>query len=124
MTYSEWGKLSEAERIERCAKALGWKRHEERAIEVWCLDGQATALVRDWNPLRSRDDCQALIEAIAELQDPQKQIDFGRLIVENSVIRHEVRDGALSVGDILDFYALVELDLLAWAACEALEGHD
>ena len=106
MTYSEWGKLSEAERIAQCTKALGWTIGD----------------YEEWDPLRSRDDCQALIEAIAELQDPQKQIDFGRLIVENSVIRHEVRDGALSVGDILDFYALVELDLLAWAACEALEG--
>ena len=102
MTYSEWGKLSEAERIERCAKALGWKRHEERAIEVWCLDGQATALVRDWNPLRSRDDCQALIEAVAALRDSAKQMRFGQ-----SIIR---------------LYTLVDPDLLAWAACEALEG--
>ena len=125
MTYTEWQKLPVSARIKRCAKALGWEKHPDKATAVWCVDGRATALVRDWDPLRSRDDCQALIEAVAALRDPAKQIDFGLLIVENSVIRHEVRDGALSVGDIIDLYTLVDPDLLAWAGCESLlEEHD
>ena len=124
MTYTEWQKLPVSARIKRCAKALGWEKHPDKATAVWCVDGRATALVRDWNPLRSRDNRQVLIEAVAALRDPAKQMRFGQRIT-NSIIRHEVVDGLISVCDIIDLYALVDPDLLVWAACEALlEGHD
>ena len=103
MTYTDWQKLPVSERIERCAKALGWTIGD----------------YEEWDPLRSRDDCQALIVAVAALRDPAKQMRFGQRIT-NSIIRHEVVDGLISVCDIIDLYALVDPDLLVWAACEAL----
>ena len=107
MTYFEWESLPEAERIERCAKALRW--HKLGAFWVDQANNVMADLERKgewdgWDPLRSRDDCQALIEAVAALRDSAKQMRFGQ-----SIIR---------------LYTLVDPDLLAWAACKALEGHD
>ena len=115
MTYTDWQKLPVSERIAQCTKALGWEKHPDKATAVWCVDGQATALVRDWNPLRSRDDCAALIEAVETEGSPT---DFGNLLVTELYGPGVVM---LEPDCIIDLVG-ASPDLLAWAACEALEG--
>ena len=120
MTYTDWQKLPEAERIERCAKALRW--HKLGAFWVDQANNVMADLERKgewdgWDPLRSRDDCAALIEAVETEGSPT---DFGNLLVTELYGPGVVM---LEPDCIIDLVG-ASPDLLAWAACKALEGHD
>ena len=107
MTYSEWGKLSEAERIAQCTKALGWTIGD----------------YEEWDPLRSRDDCQALIEAVAN-HSPSAVVAFSAALATSDLEYTESAAVAWCASHWLALFC-ADPDLLAWAACEALlEGHD
>jgi len=126
MTYFEWESLPEAERIERCAKALRW--HKLGAFWVDQANNVMADLERKgewdgWDPLRSRDDCAALIEAVAN-HSPSAVVAFSAALATSDLEYTESAAMAWCASHWLALFCAAP-DLLAWAACEALlEGHD
>jgi hypothetical protein len=64
MPYTEWIARGPVVCDAECAEAMGWTRHPDKAIAVWCLNGEATQTIRGWSPTTDRNATAMMLDAV------------------------------------------------------------